>query len=1057
MKKWIYLSVPFLIMGLIASSCLAAQPINPPKTLPSKGLFICVGGMDEKEVGALQAEGRIIHALYTNRQTVVQARRYFLSKNISGTVSASLFDGQNLPYLDNLVNVVIIGSDGCDVPKKELTRVLVPKGMALSLNSKSSEGWSVYTKPTSKTSDSWSHYLYDASGNPVSDDDVKPPRQLQWVSHPKWARHHEHLASMTGLVSSDGKVFSICDEGPLVSALHPPAWKLSAHDAYNGLQLWEQPIDEWLTHLHKLKSGPASLPRRLVAHENKVYVTMGIDAPVSILDAETGETKRTCNGTEKTREIILSEHILFLMRDTAAGPAITAVNAETGQVLWNKQRPIATLTLAANKERVVFYDGQKIVSLNRKDGSEQWVSEPLEEKAKADWMTTGSPRLILAESAIVVAPKNKIIAVSTDGGTVLWSEEHPMSGYKSPKDLFIINGLVWYGETDRIESSGRFVGRDLITGEIKRSFIPDIEAVWLSHHRCHFSKATKNFIISGRMGVEFVDINKEKWNHNPWVRGGCLYGFMPANGLLYTPPHACACYFEAKQEGYSAYTSNTGKTTLGAKERLQKGPAYGSSSSESKTMQAPTDWPVFRHDATRSGHSESTVKAELKEQWSVHVGSPGAKKLTQPVVADGRIFVAATDNHTLHVFNTQTGKPLWQFIAGGRIDSPPSIYKDMAIFGSRDGWVYCLRCSDGALIWRFRGVPKELMMMCYGQLESAWPVHGSVLIEKNEIHCVAGRNMFLDGGLRYLRLEPTTGKLISETIMDDTDPIQGGSIHKYDTWLDMTVTKPDILSSDGETIYMRSQPFDLEGKRRRIFHVAEKSEKAHLFSPNGYLEDSWHHRSYWTYGRTFPGGWMGHLFAGRYNPSGRIMALDGSTIYGYGRQSSYYKWTTSLEYQLFAVNKADTIPKDIYPGSPAKNPLLKKFTDADTDRSLGLPTGKRKKYPCKWIVSQPTLHARAMVSTKEFLFVAGPQDIMDEQDFVYKNVSEEYEPLKADSKKQAELWTGSQGAILMAVSKKDGAEVASHKIDSLPAFDGMIAAENKLFISLSNGKLTCLK
>lgn len=54
------------------------------------------------------------------------------------------------------------------------------------------------------------------------------------------------------------------------------------------------------------------------------------------------------------------------------------------------------------------------------------------------------------------------------------------------------------------------------------------------------------------------------------------------------------------------------------------------------------------------------------------------------------------------------------------------------LFGSRDGWVYCLQASDGQLVWRFRAAPEERKMMAFEQLESTWPVHGSVLVQKGK-------------------------------------------------------------------------------------------------------------------------------------------------------------------------------------------------------------------------------------------------------------------------------------------------------------------------------------
>ena len=53
------------------------------------------------------------------------------------------------------------------------------------------------------------------------------------------------------------------------------------------------------------------------------------------------------------------------------------------------------------------------------------------------------------------------------------------------------------------------------------------------------------------------------------------------------------------------------------------------------------------------------------------------------------------------------------------------------------------------------------------------PALGAFLREnagQAELWCVAGRSMFLDGGLRLLRLDPVTGKKIHEKILDDRVP-----------------------------------------------------------------------------------------------------------------------------------------------------------------------------------------------------------------------------------------------------------------------------------------------
>jgi len=85
-----------------------------------------------------------------------------------------------------------------------------------------------------------------------------------------------------------------------------------------------------------------------------------------------------------------------------------------------------------------------------------------------------------------------------------------------------------------------------------------------------------------------------------------------------------------------------------------------------------------------------------------------------------------------------SGTKLWSYTAGARVDSPPAIYKGRVLFGSADGWVYCLRAANGALAWRFRAAPHDLRLMSYEQLESVWPVSGSVLIQDGVAYVLAG-------------------------------------------------------------------------------------------------------------------------------------------------------------------------------------------------------------------------------------------------------------------------------------------------------------------------------
>ena len=75
------------------------------------------------------------------------------------------------------------------------------------------------------------------------------------------------------------------------------------------------------------------------------------------------------------------------------------------------------------------------------------------------------------------------------------------------------------------------------------------------------------------------------------------------------------------------------------------------------------------------------------------------------MIAAGKVFVADVDAHAVCALDAADGHSLWSYTAGARVDSPPTYYQGLLLFGSRDGWAYCLRAADGALVWRFNGLP----------------------------------------------------------------------------------------------------------------------------------------------------------------------------------------------------------------------------------------------------------------------------------------------------------------------------------------------------------------
>jgi hypothetical protein len=201
-------------------------------------------------------------------------------------------------------------------------------------------------------------------------------------------------------------------------------------------------------------------------------------------------------------------------------------------------------------------------------------------------------------------------------------------------------------------------------------------------------------------------------------------------------------------------------------------------------------------------------------------------------------------------------------------------------------------------------------------------VHGSILAVKGLAYFVAGRSSHVDGGLHLYALDAKTGAVRHHRTRSGPEhevaKIKGNSGLAMG-WL------PDILASDGESVFMRMRRFGLD--------LAPMEGRPAMLAVTGFLDDAYFKRVPWRY----PGiGWgrlIVHDDAGAYvlRMFDTLRALDHMVYFTPGKKG----------YRLFAKEKL---------GGKSR-----------WDRRI-------------------RVRARAMLATPDRLVVAGPPDVVDPRD-----------------------------------------------------------------------------
>jgi outer membrane protein assembly factor BamB len=433
------------------------------------------------------------------------------------------------------------------------------------------------------------------------------------------------------------------------------------------------------------------------------------------------------------------------------------------------------------------------------------------------------------------------------------------------------------------------------------------------------------------------------------------------------------------------------------------------------------------------------------------------------------------------------GREIWRYTAGGRIDSPPTIDGSRILFGSADGYAYCLRAEDGALVWRFQAAPARRLICDEGQLESPWRVHGSVLLLDGIVYLTAGRSSFLDGGIWIFGLDAATGEIRYQTRLDTAMTRREDAEGKpFMPAFHIEGTRSDLLVSQNDAIYLGQFKFDKRLVRQKASYlkpatpvipdeVRERSlkpgrePKAAKSAKKDPLKI--HYSIHPTYmAMTHPGMLekymrdFGGVTYGEQRTGLHLMAthgfLDDSAFnrafwvysdirlgfdtnrFNRDARSGELLVTTPERTFLVRGHPFSALTNTFKPGTQGYQLAAMPNTGPTTGKYALVNLSKRarpREVPPIWSHQVP-LRIRSMVLAGDTLFVAGVPDVADPTDpFVALAALE-----------------GRKGAQLQACSAADGRKLAEYELTSPPVFDGLIAAVGRLYFSTTDGKVKCM-
>jgi outer membrane protein assembly factor BamB len=442
----------------------------------------------------------------------------------------------------------------------------------------------------------------------------------------------------------------------------------------------------------------------------------------------------------------------------AVTPARRGRHDGTGQV-----RALSAFALSDGKPR---WRNEQVHPVRRVEEKGQF----LQTRAEFKPLSAADGLLLLHVSSYQFRGGGSVAVLDLGNGRELWRREfQPKQLYTQGSQRAILRG----GEVIILDGLGAFRFDARTAKPLGEPIKPSgIRRMARANGACTASRATVDWLFCNAYLCVGPELRAQTFFG---ARGQCGEGVVPAHGLLFVPPASCDCGDYTR--GYQALAPSLPGRPIADEERLVRGaPAPGQE-------QLGPAWPVFLGDPCRQSRAQEALPEKLSERWRVQAAAARSDHLdtdrryserylgalSAPVVGDGLVVVAAPETHQVLAFDAPQGSRRWSFTAGGKVDSPPTLARGLAVFGCDDGAVYALRLADGELVWRFTAAPTDGLAMHHGHLASAFPVPGSVLMSGDAVAAVAGHHTDL-GGLHCWVLELATGRARAHRVIGAEQP-----------------------------------------------------------------------------------------------------------------------------------------------------------------------------------------------------------------------------------------------------------------------------------------------